>query len=909
MNLIRIAIAGIAALALATNAAAQCPQFSDAFHEPGFDSYVEALAEFDDGSGPAIYAGGFFTHASGGEARYIARWNGSRWEALPASPNGRVQALHVWDDGHGPALYVGGIFSAVGTTPATNWARWDGQSWTSLPAVNGQIFDFEVYDDGSGEKLYIAGGFLFAGGVFSPGVARWDGASVASFGGVHGDSNTARALTVFDDGTGSALYVGGSFDNAGNVNGVGNIARFGPMGWSALGSGANESVDALTAHVESGVPVLVAGGLFTAIGGVSANRIARWQGSSWSPVGLGVSTGFDVRALASFDDGSGSALWAGGYFSAVGNVAGTAGVARWNGSAWQSAGGGFCDSPCLSTPFTNAFVVHDDGTGAKLCAAGGIDQSGTSHLKNFGVWNGSSWNAPGTELGIDGSKVEALTTFDDGTGSALYVGGAFHAAGDQATNSIARFDGTRWTAISTGANGVVHALCTYDDGDGPRLYAGGEFTSIGGVSACSIARWDGVAWQALASQPGVTMIGCGSSPVALIAHDDGSGPALYVAHGFVFSGLTGANRIARWRNGTWSALDQGLPGGVTALAIHDDGAGPKLYAGGPIATPGSPPYYGVKMWNGSTWLDLGATLPNTGFNPTVTSLCSFDNGTGPVLYAAIREYSTAPSPGLVRLVGGVWSVTGSIEAWVESLATHDDGTGAGTALYVGGTGQLLRHDGASFTQLSTGISGPGAYLGVVHAFASWDDGSGRDLYIGGSFDRAGGFVSTNIARWEGCGESGRTFCFGDGGATACPCGNSSAVGARAGCSNSLGTAGALRGRGEASLSTDTFALDGSGMTNTSALYFQGANLTNGGAGVAFGDGIKCTNGPFVRLATKANAAGASTYPASGDASVSVRGLVGAPGVRRYQVRYRNVASFCTPEPFNYTNGVEVVWGP
>jgi len=39
----------------------------------------------------------------------------------------------------------------------------------------------------------------------------------------------------------------------------------------------------------------------------------------------------------------------------------------------------------------------------------------------------------------------------------------------------------------------------------------------------------------------------------------------------------------------------------------------------------------------------------------------------------------------------------------------------------------------------------------------------------------------------------------------------------------------------------------------------------------------------------------------------VRGAIAVAGTRHYQVRYRNPASFCTPEVFNYSNGVSVAW--
>jgi poly(3-hydroxybutyrate) depolymerase len=154
-----------------------------------------------------------------------------------------------------------------------------------------------------------------------------------------------------------------------------------------------------------------------------------------------------------------------------------------------------------------------------------------------------------------------------------------------------------------------------------------------------------------------------------------------------------------------------------------------------------------------------------------------------------------------------------------------------------------------------------------------------------------------------------SFCHGDGLGTACPCGNASSVGADAGCLNSLGVAGTLGGCGRASLASDTVVLSGSGMPNSSALYFQGTQRVSGGAGLVFGDGLRCAGGSVVRLGTTTNNAGASTYPSPGQPSLSSRGLVAMPGTRTYQVWYRNSASFCTTSTFNLTNGVEVVWIP
>ncbi len=151
------------------------------------------------------------------------------------------------------------------------------------------------------------------------------------------------------------------------------------------------------------------------------------------------------------------------------------------------------------------------------------------------------------------------------------------------------------------------------------------------------------------------------------------------------------------------------------------------------------------------------------------------------------------------------------------------------------------------------------------------------------------------------------YCFGDGSGTACPCGNSSTAGAQAGCLSSLGTGGVLVATGVASVAADTLVLTGSGMPNSSALFFQGTSQSASGAGTVFGDGLRCAAGSVIRLGTKLNAAGGSQYPAVGDPPVSVRGADAAGNVRTYQVWYRNAAAYCTVSTFNLTNGWQLAW--
>jgi len=111
--------------------------------------------------------------------------------------------------------------------------------------------------------------------------------------------------------SGSDLYAGGYFTNAGGVLANG-IAKWNGSSWSARGTGmSGGDYPGVYALAVSGSEVY-AGGNFGTAGGTAARCIAKWDGSSWSALGSGMNDG--VMALAV----SGSDLYAGGWFTMAG---------------------------------------------------------------------------------------------------------------------------------------------------------------------------------------------------------------------------------------------------------------------------------------------------------------------------------------------------------------------------------------------------------------------------------------------------------------------------------------------------------------------------------------------------------------------------------------------------------------
>ncbi len=356
------------------------------------------------------------------------------------------------------------------------------------PGLSGTVRATVVFDDGTGSALYAGGTFTTAGGLPASNIAKWNGSSWSPL--ESGTNGAVLALTVYDDGTGSALYAGGVFTAAGGLP-ASNIAKWDGSSWSQLGSGMNERVEALAVFDDGTGLALYAGGRFGSAGGVLASRIAKWDGSSWSPLGSGMNS--FVKVLAVFDDGTGTALFSGGAFSMAGVVTVNS-IAKWDGSSWSPLDSGVLFKNI--TGFVTALSVFDDGTGSALYIGGVFTTAGGLPASNIAKWNGSAWSplASGMSADVIAVRVNALPVYDDGTGSALYAGGRFTMAGGASACYIAKWDSTTWSPVGSGMNEQVFALTVYNDGTGEALYAGGLFTIAGGFTAKHIAKWNGNAW-------------------------------------------------------------------------------------------------------------------------------------------------------------------------------------------------------------------------------------------------------------------------------------------------------------------------------------------------------------------------------------------------------------------------------
>lgn len=291
-----------------------------------------------------------------------------------------------------------------------------------------------------------------------------------------------------------------------------------------------------------------------------------------------------VRAVVVSDTGS---VIFGGDFTNFDNIAAADYVTRWNKVTqdWEVN---------WSTGFDGIVYALAKGADGTVYAGGAFTVSGATTLRGIAKLTTSeaAWDSVGPPS--SGGTVRAIAIGLDGT---LFVGGEFdNFDGTANADRIAKWNGTAWSALGTGANGNVLALAVAPSGD---LYVGGAFTTIGGVACARIAKWDGSAFTALGS-------GCDNTVQFIVIDESG---VVYVGGLFTTADGMTVNGVAKWNGLTFEALGEGVASDtqVDAMALWRGDliiVGPFTEAGGSAVS------QRIAAWNGSNWYHLDIEFPS-----------------------------------------------------------------------------------------------------------------------------------------------------------------------------------------------------------------------------------------------------------------------------------------------------------
>jgi hypothetical protein len=300
--------------------------------------------------------------------------NAQNWQSLDGGFNQSVFTLYA--DTVRDRVYASGWFNTTGGNPADYVAQWDGTSWQQFGNSLQSLFAFCYHKD-----------TLLATGVINDGyyqqIGWWNGSNwvVTDSADYEGTINGLFSI-------GDSLIAHGRFDTIQHVAAKGIAFRYNGQ-WQSLNfpyisySPPPFPIDPPSVNnVAYYNGELYAGGTFEDTTGYPIN-LARYDGTSWHPV-PGLSGGWGAISTMAVYNGE---LYVGGGFTSP-----YKGIAKWNGSTWSSVGGGVTN-PGLGDVFN--LKVHN----GKLYAAGQFSEIGGVNAPYLAQWDGIQWcNFVGSDI-------------------------------------------------------------------------------------------------------------------------------------------------------------------------------------------------------------------------------------------------------------------------------------------------------------------------------------------------------------------------------------------------------------------------------------------------------------------------------------------------------------------------------
>lgn len=345
--------------------------------------------------------------------------------------------------------------------PPSTQQLWDADF--GKPGADGTVHQIAVVSSGPESGVYFGGEFRHIAGKYIPALARFDGTNWHQVG--DGCPCTVTTLLIDSDVQPPVIYVAGKS----HLGGATIVAEYRRGQWRTLAEavvGLNQRVHAMTIHALKANRFLLIGGSFTEVRATAASEklpppkgmnVAAWDGKTWSGIAQGLQGQVSINGFGGF----------GG----------------------TSSTGPHAVRGLLSTVESGRGIIY---------AGGEFTESGKTPLPGLARYERPEWRA---EQGIVGS-VHCLCMYDDGTGNALYAGGALHRPKDNANVSGVwrRLDG-HWQPVGDGiqygtSQPTIFTLAPINYGGTTRLLACGWFSSSGSTQLPKVAVWDGKRWSA-----------------------------------------------------------------------------------------------------------------------------------------------------------------------------------------------------------------------------------------------------------------------------------------------------------------------------------------------------------------------------------------------------------------------------
>lgn len=373
------------------------------------------------------YLGGLYGNLNGGTyADYITKYTPSGgWDSIDDDTlNGEVLAAVIDNNDR---LYIGGSFTNAGGKADADYiayAEKDGKEFLQIVSsgnpCNGAVYALAMSRLGT---IYIGGAFTDISGTGADYLARYDGTTVAVVKSATALNGAVRC--IIPDPWGDGVIVGGAFTSAGGTSGLNYIARVTVSGsaydYVSITDVASPNGAIYAIHWDEDLGRLYVMGDFSTIGGITANRIAYWDGSNWRAMGTG--------------------------FNAL-------------------------NAPCG--------MVSEHG---KLhCACNGAAYAGGVALPDaYAIWDGNQWMAP--MFDISGAASSRNIFYDKETDDVFYLGPVAGTTTEAPTTITVNGYADVYPVLSVIGPGTIYGIKSYKTGqkiyfNGLTLLAGEEITFV-----------------------------------------------------------------------------------------------------------------------------------------------------------------------------------------------------------------------------------------------------------------------------------------------------------------------------------------------------------------------------------------------------------------------------------------------
>ena len=325
------------------------------------------------------------------------------------------------------------------------------------------------------------------------------------------------------------------------------------------------------------------------------------------------------------------------------------GVAKWDGTSWDSLGSGIKESDQYDFIQTPLDVIRYKN---EIYLTGAFYKCGRKDIKGIARWNGTEWNDVGGSMKGRLPSGSSMVVHNN----ELYLIGSFDTIGNIPSKGIAKWDGQNWTDLSQN----FPSYCSYGQKDLYELIFFNNELYVGGNMNCDIFPSErllkrvGNQWLE---------VGQGFSGDATLNTFEIFNSNLIVAGYFFPDGFNIENSIVRCDGLTYHPMAGGLlPANVMDLIEYES----ELYAVGQIDLAGYQSVSTITKWDGANW-----------FNTSLTVLKS-QVGDGTILNLAIYNGKL--------IVGGSFDQINGVEA--QNIASIDFNVVGLNSIAKGGTFKL-----------------------------------------------------------------------------------------------------------------------------------------------------------------------------------------------------------------------------